>query len=86
MAEPTGNKWGGNQNGINFDATAEIPLSKAASILMPWMGFGSKMAPLNHNKKKTGSKMAPFRSHEADTHMKMAPNRSQKQNTFEKSA
>ena len=50
MAEPTGNKRGGNQNGINFDAAAEIPLPKEASLLMPWMGFGSKMAPLNHNK------------------------------------
>lgn len=86
MAEPTGNKWGDNQNGINFDATAKNLLPKPASILMPWIGFGSKMAPPNHIKKKTGSKMAPFRSRESDTRMKMAPDRSQKLNIFEKSA
>ena len=72
MAEPTGNKWGGNQNGINFDATAKNLLPKPASILMPWIGFGSKMAPVW--------------SRESDTRMKMAPDRSQKQNIFEKSA
>lgn len=48
-----------------------------ASILMPWMGFGSKMAPPNHIKKKTGSKVAPFRSHDPGLEQKVAPNRSQ---------
>lgn len=58
MAEPTRNKWGGNQNGINFDATAEIPLSKAASLLMPQTKNGSVLEPhISDNRK-----MAPIRS------------------------
>ena len=58
MAEPTGNKWGGNQNGINFDDTAEIPLSKAASLLMPQTKNGSVLEPhLSDNRM-----MAPIRS------------------------
>ena len=45
MASPTGNKWGGNQNGINFDANAEISVQKAASILMPQTKNGAVSEP-----------------------------------------
>ena len=36
---------GGNQNGINFDANAEISVQKAASILMPQTKNGSESEP-----------------------------------------
>lgn len=53
MAVPTGNKWGGNQNGINFDATAKILLPKAASILMPQTDFSIIFEPKKKFFRKT---------------------------------
>ena len=49
MASPTGNKGGGNQNGINFDARAEIPLPKVASILMPQTKICANLEPRSFN-------------------------------------
>ena len=46
------------KNGINFNATAEIPLPKMASILMPQTKNGSDLEP----RISGNGKMAPIRS------------------------
>ena len=52
MAEPTGNKWGGNQNGINFDATGENLRQFGASFFQQLIRYANFEPKTNYFREK----------------------------------
>lgn len=52
MASPTGNKWGGNQNGINFDATDENLRQFGASFFQQLIRYANFEPKTNYFREK----------------------------------